>query len=77
MLEDITSALKYYKTPSLLKDATSAEQVKTNLILTAVQGWKSTLRKEMRKVRTKRIQDLSNEDLSLDENNRLVECGQM
>ena len=72
----ITSALKHYKT-HLLKDATSPEQVKTDLILTAVQGWKSTLRKEMQKVRTKRIQDLSNEDLSLDENNQLVECGQM
>ena len=76
MLDAITSALKHYKMHPL-KDATSPEQVKTDLILTAVQGWKSTLRKEMQKVRTKRIQDLSNEDLSLDENNRLVECGQM
>ena len=45
-LEAITSALKHYKT-YLLKDATPPEQVKTDLILTAVQGWKSTLRKGM------------------------------
>ena len=45
-LDAITSALKYYKT-HLLKDVTSPELAKTDLILTAVQGWKSTLRKEM------------------------------
>ena len=47
-LDAVSNALKYYKT-QLLKDATSTEQVKAYLILTAVQGWKATLRKDKRK----------------------------
>lgn len=36
-LDAVTNALKYYKT-QLLKNATSPEQAKADLILTAVQG---------------------------------------
>ena len=57
MPDAITSVLKYYKMHPL-KDATSPEQVKTDLILTAVQGWKSTLRKEMQKVRVFRTSQM-------------------
>ena len=65
-LDALTNSLKYYKT-HILKDANTPEQAKADLILTAVQGWECTLRKDKRKVRAKRIEDLSNEGLSLDE----------
>ena len=58
----VNNALKYYKT-QLLKDVTSPEQAK---ILTAIQGWKATLRKDKRKVHAKRLKETSNEGLSLD-----------
>ena len=75
-LDAVSNALKYYKT-QLLKDATSTEQVKAYLILTAIQGWKATLRKDKRKVHTKCIEETSNGGLSFDEVNQLVECSQM
>ena len=51
-LDAVTNALKYYKT-QLLKNATSPEQAKADLILTAVQGWKTTFRNDRRKVQWK------------------------
>lgn len=75
-LDALTNALKFYKT-HILKDAITPEQAKVDLILTAVQGWKSTLRKQKRKVRAQRIEELSNEGLSLKEVNQLIECRQM
>ena len=68
-LDALSHAVRYYKT-HLVKDATSPEQAKADLILTAVHGWK-------RKVRAKRIEEASNDSLSLDEVNQLVECSQM
>ena len=75
-LDAVSNTLKYYKT-QLLKDATSTKQVKADLILTTVQGWKATLRKDKRKVRAKYIEETPNEGLSFDEVNQLVECSQM
>ena len=43
----------------------------------SVHGWKATLRKGKQKVRAKRIEEASNDGLSLDEVNQLVECSQM
>ena len=75
-LDALSHAVRYYKT-HLVKDATSPEQAKADLILTAVHGWKASLRKGKRKVRAKRIEEASNDSLSLDEVNQLVECSQM
>ena len=43
----------------------------------SVQGWKATLRKGKRKVHAKQIEEASNDGLSLDDVNQLVECSQM
>ena len=70
-LDGFSSALKFLQV-ILLKDSPEmVEKARHTLLL--IQGWKTTLRRDKRKLMKKRLEDLSCQDLSLDEVNSVVE----
>ena len=76
-VDGICCALRFLRV-EVLKGAPHPESMeKAGHMLEVLQGWKSTLRKQKRKLRKKRLEELSCQDLSLDEVNGLIENAEL
>ena len=72
-LDAFCSALTFFKVSVLKGDISSPFLKKAAHMLDMLHGWTATLRHDKRKLRKKRLEELSCQDLSLDEVNLLVE----
>jgi hypothetical protein len=75
-LDALSCALRFIKV-SLPHDASPALFSKIAAAEAALGGWKTTLRKDKRRLRKVRLQKLSEESLSLDEVSQLLDCRQL
>ena len=76
-LDAFTAALRFFKVEILSGKDVSGLHSQATRMLEVISGWKGTLLKERRNLRQKRLQELSCEDLSLEEVTALIECTQL
>ena len=72
-LDALCCALRFMKVEVLFGEESEGLHLRASHMLELIAGWKSTLRKQKRKLRKKRLQELSCQDLKLEEINELLE----
>ena len=72
-LDAVCAALKFMRVV-VIDDNSNPLYLQATKMENVVVGWKNTLRKQQRKLRKKRLQELSSETLSLEEAASLLEC---
>jgi hypothetical protein len=72
-LDGICCAIKFIKA-AVFRDASNPAYAQATHMMEIISGWKSTLRRQKRVLRKKRLSKLSSENLSLAEVTSLLDC---